>query len=369
MIQDNGTYAGNLSITVPTGQTLTIIAGSGYRPHIQGSISIQGSALAKTVDQGELILDGLLIEGLVEVLPGNLKRLDIHHCTLASPGDSLKVHPAPPLAPPDGDDGISLIAFLIFCVTLIWQLNCQELGLASNTSTLTWKHAAFLISQQFQLLLERFEGVMNSYFECFTEPRHRGKPGLFTLTSNGRSPSPDSNFHRTHRDHYHDHDAGSTAPSGRNALGNARLAIHLYRTISGPVRLAETVPALLIEDSMIAKTTDPRQSLMTSTSALAIAAPGTAASIHTSTVFGRTEVRRLDANDSLFTEKITVQRRQVGCLRFCYVPPASRTPQRYQCQPDRVLRTNLNHIPAAITTLAQDHTQVFAGTAGDGIFV
>jgi hypothetical protein len=30
-------------------------------------------------------------------------------------------------------------------------------------------------------------------------------------------------------------------------------------------------------------------------------------------------------------------RRQVGCMRFCYVPPASRTPRRYECQPDLVL--------------------------------
>jgi hypothetical protein len=26
-------------------------------------------------------------------------------------------------------------------------------------------------------------------------------------------------------------------------------------------------------------------------------------------------------------------RRQAGCLRFCFVPPGSRTPRRFQCQP------------------------------------
>ena len=31
-------------------------------------------------------------------------------------------------------------------------------------------------------------------------------------------------------------------------------------------------------------------------------------------------------------------RRQIGCMRFCYVPPGSRTPRRYHCQPDLVER-------------------------------
>jgi hypothetical protein len=34
---------------------------------------------------------------------------------------------------------------------------------------------------------------------------------------------------------------------------------------------------------------------------------------------------------------MTVGRRQIGCLRFCTVPPGSRTPRRYRCQPDGVL--------------------------------
>jgi hypothetical protein len=27
-------------------------------------------------------------------------------------------------------------------------------------------------------------------------------------------------------------------------------------------------------------------------------------------------------------------RRQRGCIRFCYLPPGSHTPRRYECQPD-----------------------------------
>jgi len=34
--------------------------------------------------------------------------------------------------------------------------------------------------------------------------------------------------------------------------------------------------------------------------------------------------------------KIRVARRLIGCMRFCYVTPGSRTPRRYRCQPDLV---------------------------------
>jgi hypothetical protein len=44
------------------------------------------------------------------------------------------------------------------------------------------------------------------------------------------------------------------------------------------------------------------------------------------------------ADDCLFADRVIVARRQLGCMRFCYVPPESRTPNRYQCQPDRALR-------------------------------
>jgi hypothetical protein len=42
------------------------------------------------------------------------------------------------------------------------------------------------------------------------------------------------------------------------------------------------------------------------------------------------------AENSIFMGKVTVARRQTGCVRFCYVPPGSKTPRRYRCQPDLV---------------------------------
>ena len=44
------------------------------------------------------------------------------------------------------------------------------------------------------------------------------------------------------------------------------------------------------------------------------------------------------AENCIFSATVCVARRQKGCVRFCYVPPDSRTPRRYECQPDSVLK-------------------------------
>ena len=56
-----------------------------------------------------------------------------------------------------------------------------------------------------------------------------------------------------------------------------------------------------------------------------------------STIIGEVLTHAVDlAENSIFVSHVQVARRQRGCMRFCYVPPASRTPRRYQCQPDLV---------------------------------
>ncbi|MFC1597127.1 hypothetical protein ACFL5Q_04200 [Planctomycetota bacterium] len=57
--------------------------------------------------------------------------------------------------------------------------------------------------------------------------------------------------------------------------------------------------------------------------------------VERSTVFGKVEVREIElAQDSIFTGKLCVVRRQTGGMRFCYVPACCKTPRRYYCQPD-----------------------------------
>src|SRR5262249_60895146 len=54
-----------------------------------------------------------------------------------------------------------------------------------------------------------------------------------------------------------------------------------------------------------------------------------------STFVGEVQVHTLtNASDCIFTSALRVLRRQIGCVRFCYVPPGSRTPRRFHCQPD-----------------------------------
>jgi hypothetical protein len=53
------------------------------------------------------------------------------------------------------------------------------------------------------------------------------------------------------------------------------------------------------------------------------------------TVIGEVAVHAIAlAENSIFTSPVRVARRQVGCVRCCYVPDGSRTPRGYRCQPD-----------------------------------
>jgi hypothetical protein len=55
------------------------------------------------------------------------------------------------------------------------------------------------------------------------------------------------------------------------------------------------------------------------------------------TVIGEVHTHAVEfAENSVFTGRLHVARRGIGCLRHCYVPPGSRTPRRHRCQPDLV---------------------------------
>lgn len=59
--------------------------------------------------------------------------------------------------------------------------------------------------------------------------------------------------------------------------------------------------------------------------------------IRRSTIFGQVQAQAIELGEnSIFMGLLRVCRRQQGCMRFCYVPPGSRTPRRYECQPDLV---------------------------------
>jgi hypothetical protein len=82
----------------------------------------------------------------------------------------------------------------------------------------------------------------------------------------------------------------------------------------------------------------------TDSSRVAIGASGKrCADIHLTlertTVIGSVAVEEITlAENSILLGNVLACRRQQGCIRFSYVPPGSRTPRRYECQPDLVER-------------------------------
>jgi hypothetical protein len=121
-------------------------------------------------------------------------------------------------------------------------------------------------------------------------------------------------------------------------LINTRATLRVEHSIIGAIEIAanevltDPVP-IVISDSVFDAVGPDRAALGAESPAMAFAR----LDIRRSTVFGAIRTHAIDfAEDCLFTGDIHVARRQVGCMRFCYVPPGSRTPRREQCQPDLV---------------------------------
>ncbi|OUC14147.1 MAG: hypothetical protein B0A82_14140 [Alkalinema sp. CACIAM 70d] len=349
VIGDNGTYSGNLTVKLPADRQLEILAANGYRPHLHGNLNIQGTPTLEAVLFNQLILDGLLIEGPLRVLPGQLQRLEIRHCTLRSPTEGLVVEA---IAPEDSEDcNHSLtrpLALIIYCLILIQHLLRLGLGLDKNAPK---QNLAQLMRLAFLGFNDLLTGVQSAI-------------GLSQAEQAPENPWEDA----------------AEDISGEND----RLEIILKRSLTRSVVLADTTPQLQIEDciidSSLNSTYNTNSNHSESSLQSAILAIGATTTISTTTVLGSVKVRSLQASNSLFTEKVTTLRQQVGCLRFCYVPEGSRTPTRYRCQPQQALMETLNPLPSPVSeivTLSYANPDnpdrplptTIASTAGGGIFV
>ena len=145
--------------------------------------------------------------------------------------------------------------------------------------------------------------------------------------------------------------ANSTNTSGKR---NAGLAVALARGICGPITLADAIPDLTVSDSIVDG---------------ALAAAGATARIQSSTLLGTCAVHTLRADNSIFVAIVTAERRQVGCVRFCFVPadPAVRVPRRYRCQPDLALKDVLPaDRPAIVARLVPGFTSIAYGDPAYG---
>jgi hypothetical protein len=107
-ILDSRTYQENpAQIKIPAGSRLLIVAAdwpavrqsplannsldsSDLRPHLHGNLAIQGTAPAANPNPGQFFIDGLLIEGSVAVVAGNLGAFGLSHSTVV-PSAGLSV--------------------------------------------------------------------------------------------------------------------------------------------------------------------------------------------------------------------------------------------------------------------------------------
>jgi hypothetical protein len=89
-----------------------------------------------------------------------------------------------------------------------------------------------------------------------------------------------------------------------------------------------------ILDSIVDATSRSREAI----GAPSLPLPFARLTVACSTVIGTVNTHAIAlAENSIFTSHVRVGRRQQGCMRFCFVPPGSRTPRRYHCQPDLVV--------------------------------
>jgi hypothetical protein len=121
----------------------------------------------------------------------------------------------------------------------------------------------------------------------------------------------------------------------RVAAGNGMLRLVVDHAVLGRAELGDAAGGVALHDSILGEDrsadTDP------GAAPLLLDAPASDLEIARSTLFGAVRGRTLQAESSIFRGLLDIARRQEGCVRFCFVPPGSRTPGRHRCAPDLAL--------------------------------
>lgn len=116
---------------------------------------------------------------------------------------------------------------------------------------------------------------------------------------------------------------------------NGELAVVVDHSIAGSLALGPAGGGLRVADSIVGEDRD----LQADPDLLAVVvdAPSADVDFARSTIFGRTAIRSIEAENSLFLGTARAAQRQRGCMRFSYAPLTSRVPRRYRCQPDMTI--------------------------------
>ena len=110
---------------------------------------------------------------------------------------------------------------------------------------------------------------------------------------------------------------------------NGSLLVRVERSILGRLEAAPTVPAVTFLDAVV----DTGVLAVPPPDVLAVLGAGTQVCLEGSTVRGGVVARTLSASSSILDGTVSVEHRQVGCVRFGYVGAGSRTPRRFRCVP------------------------------------
>lgn len=113
---------------------------------------------------------------------------------------------------------------------------------------------------------------------------------------------------------------------------NVRIEHSIIGTISVEAHERANEPqSIEISDSILDATSEERIAVGSCDDGLAYARM----KIARTTVIGSVKAHSVVlAENTIFNGRVTVGRKQTGCFRFCYVAPGSRTPRRFNCQPD-----------------------------------
>ncbi len=339
IVPSNQTYNQDLTFQIPSGKILKLVAIDGDRPHLKGQITIHGLSNSDTSDCGEFHLEGLLVEGGLIVTPGNLKRLRLRHSTIFPNAGGLTVQKTELDIEDEDFDDFTLVALLIFAMTLFRRL--IRVGFHDHHLTSGQK-----LDRSTQLTLQQIVNLAQAIRQVWTK---------CTFPKDDETPS-DGEW------------IGSEPSLDLLETDNSQLEISIEHCICGTIELAETIPTLNVNYSIIDSILDTALDNGSEPITDAIEAPGTHTQIIQSTMIGTTCVRSIEATDSLFTDNLTTLRQQVGCIRFSHVPAGSQTPSRYQCQPDLALHKHIQRPGSPIAALAIAPLQRFVATLGEGVF-
>lgn len=140
-----------------------------------------------------------------------------------------------------------------------------------------------------------------------------------------------------------EHDCTATNPNEMSLILRPRgsMTVTIERSIIGSIHVAQnevwTDPSrIIIRDSILDATDTDFEALSAGECRHAHAI----LTIKDSTVFGEIDTHAIDlAENSIFKGVVQVARRQIGCMRFCYVDhEKSRTPRRFNCQPELAMQ-------------------------------